>query len=36
MQNRIDTLETELKKAETSNHSNSFADAERLTEVSIY
>ncbi|CAG4953916.1 unnamed protein product [Parnassius apollo] len=32
MQNKIDALELELKKAQTSNHGHSFADAERFTE----
>ncbi|CAH2045319.1 unnamed protein product, partial [Iphiclides podalirius] len=35
MQKRIDTLEVELQKAQTTNHSNSFADAERLTEEKL-
>ncbi|CAH0728454.1 unnamed protein product, partial [Brenthis ino] len=32
MQNKIDSLQAELQKLQTKNHSNSFADAERLTE----
>ncbi|XP_068618903.1 ribosome-binding protein 1-like isoform X4 [Battus philenor] len=32
MQKKIELLEFELKKAQTANHSHSFADAERLTE----
>lgn len=35
MQNKIDSLQAELQKLQTKNHSNSFADAERLTEVRI-
>nr|XP_026494195.1 ribosome-binding protein 1 isoform X5 [Vanessa tameamea] len=32
MQNKIDSLQAELQKLQSKNHSNSFADAERLTE----
>lgn len=35
MQNKIDSLQAELQKLQTKSHSNSFADAERLTEVNI-
>ncbi|XP_046971775.1 ribosome-binding protein 1 isoform X2 [Vanessa cardui] len=32
MQKKIDSLQAELQKLQSKNHSNSFADAERLTE----
>ncbi|CAG9789331.1 unnamed protein product [Diatraea saccharalis] len=32
MQNKIDSLQSELERAQASNHTNSFADAERLTQ----
>ncbi|XP_048486249.1 ribosome-binding protein 1 isoform X5 [Plutella xylostella] len=32
LQNKIDSLEAELRKAQAANHNNSFADAERLTQ----
>lgn len=34
MQKKIDTLQEELHQAKTSNHNHTFADAERIAEVS--
>lgn len=34
MQKKIDSLQAELQKTQTVGHNNSFADAERLTQVS--
>lgn len=35
MQKKIDSLQEELHQAKGSNHNHTFADAERIAEVSV-